>query len=247
MRTISASTAISRLRKMDVLPQKQKSSSEADDLDGLTELRNGVARLGTDNVDDYLATFVATMDKLLQHLRQEADSFWEAWSDTVRMIQDDRADRLQKYVRLRMNQARHRLRTRIAHLPEAAVDGVEQAVSERGLTVVEVGPARALFQTLSRCPACRREAAVLFLAVGDSPLFDLELKTEGLLCGLCGFRLSSAEEVEAAGLPTVLQHPRRVAEPLQLRRRGEPQPAGDRPRVGAAPAGPAHCRCHALG
>ncbi|MEU1457182.1 hypothetical protein [Streptomyces avermitilis] len=207
LRTIGASTAIGRLRKMDVLPQKQKSSSEADDLDGLIELRNGVAHLGTDDVEDYLGTFVATVDKLLQHLGQDRGSFWESWSDTVQVIQDDRADRLQRDVRLRMNQARQRFRTRFADLPEGAVDGVEQAVSERGLTVVEVGPDKALFQTLSQCPACGREAAALFLAVDeDSPLFDLELKTEGLLCGLCGFRLSSTEEVEAAGLPTVLHH-----------------------------------------
>ncbi|WP_328698423.1 hypothetical protein [Streptomyces sp. NBC_00342] len=98
-------------------------------------------------------------------------------------------------------------RTRFADLPEGAFDGVEQAVSERGLTVVEVSPERALFQTLSQCPACGREAAALFLAVdGGSLLFDLELKTESLLCGLCGFRLSSTEEVEAAGLPIVLKH-----------------------------------------
>ncbi|MEU3787534.1 hypothetical protein [Streptomyces sp900129855] len=207
LRTIGASTAIGRLRKMDVLPQRQKSSSEADDLDGLIELRNGVAHLGTDDVEDYLGTFVATVDKLLQHLGQGGGSFWESWSDTVQVIEDDRADRLQRDVRLRMNQARQRFRTRFADLPEGAVDGVEQAVSERGLTVVEVGPEQALFQTLSQCPACGREAAALFLAVdGDSPLFDLELKAEGLLCGLCGFRLSSPEEIEAAGLPAVLQH-----------------------------------------
>ncbi|MFE9455151.1 hypothetical protein [Streptomyces sp. NPDC006739] len=64
------------------------------------------------------------------------------------MVLDDRADRLQKDVRLRMNQGRHRFRMRFADLPEGAVDGVEQAVSERGLIVVEVGPEKALFQTL---------------------------------------------------------------------------------------------------
>ncbi|MET7870853.1 hypothetical protein [Streptomyces cyaneofuscatus] len=209
LRTIGASTAIGRLRKMDVLPQKQKSSSEADDLDGLIELHNGVAHLGTDNVQDYLATFVTTVDKLLQHLGRDSSSFWGAWSDAVRVIQDDRAGRLQKTVRLKMNQARHRFRTRFADLPEGAVDGIEQAVTERGLTVVEVSPEGALFQTLSQCPACGREAAALFLAADqDSLLFDsnLKLKIESLLCGLCGFRLSDAEEVEAAGLPAFLPH-----------------------------------------
>ncbi|MFJ8406386.1 hypothetical protein ACIQ9K_38925 [Streptomyces microflavus] len=207
LRTISASTAIGRLRKMDVLPQKQKSSSEADDLDGLIELRNGVAHLGTDNVEDYLATFVTTVDKLLQHLEQDCGSFWESWSETVRVIQDGQAGRLQRDVRLRMKQARHRFRTSFGRLSEGVIDGAARGGSERGLTVVEVSPGRALFRTLSQCPACDREAASLFLAVaGDSLLFNLELKTESLVCALCGFRLSGAEEVEAAGLPTVLQH-----------------------------------------
>ncbi len=203
LRTIGASTAIGRLRKMDILPQKSKSSSEADDLDGLIELRNGVAHLGTGDVEDYLGTFVATVDRLLPHLGQEAGSFWESWSDTVQVVLDDRADRLQKDVRLRMNQARHRFRTRFTDLPEGAVDGVAQAVSERGLIVVEVGPEKAMFQTLSLCPAC---AAALFLAVDqDSALFDMDLTAEGLLCGLCGFHLSSTAEVEAVGLPTTVQ------------------------------------------
>lgn len=205
LRTIGASTAIGRLRKMDVLPQKL--SSEADDLDGLIELRNGVAHLGTGDVEDYLGTFTATVDKLLQNVGRDRGSFWESWSDTAQVVLDDRADRLQKAVRLRMGQARHRFRARFGDLPEGAVDGVAQAVSERGLIVVEVGPAKALFQTLSQCPACEREAAALFLAVGeDSALFDMELAAEGLLCGLCGFHLATTDEVKAVGLPTTLQY-----------------------------------------
>ncbi|GAA2376450.1 hypothetical protein GCM10010246_84130 [Streptomyces cuspidosporus] len=34
----------------------------------------------------------------------------------------------------------------------------------------------------------------------------MELTAEGLLCGLCGFHLSSTDEVEAAGLPTVVRY-----------------------------------------
>ncbi|WP_327422921.1 hypothetical protein OG763_25065 [Streptomyces sp. NBC_01230] len=205
LRTIGAATAIGRLRKMEVLPKKP--SNEADELDGLIELRNGVAHLGTSGVDDYLGTFVATVDRLLQHTGQSRDLFWEIWSDAVQVALDDRADRLQKAVRLRINHAQYKFRTRFADLPEGAVEGVAQAVSERGLIVVEVGSANALFQTLSQCPACDREAAALFLAVdADSLLFEMELTAEGLLCGLCGFHLSSTDEVEAAGLPTVLQY-----------------------------------------
>ncbi|MFE1521942.1 hypothetical protein ACFW9I_34930 [[Kitasatospora] papulosa] len=205
IRTIGASTAIGRLRKMDVLPQKP--SSEADDLDGLIELRNGVAHLGTGDVEDYLGTFTVTVDKLLRHVRQDRGSFWEAWLETAQVVLDDRTDRLQKAVRLRVGQARHRFRRRFGDLPEGAIQGVAQAVSERGLIVVEVGPAKALFQTLSQCPACDQESAALFLAVGEnSLLFVMELTAEGLLCELCGFHLASTEEVEAVGLPTTVQY-----------------------------------------
>ncbi|MFF3733297.1 hypothetical protein ACFYXM_24005 [Streptomyces sp. NPDC002476] len=203
-RTIGASTAIGRLRKMEVLPQRN--SGEADALDGLIELRNGVAHLGTDDVGDYLGTFAATVDRLLLHVEQDRSSFWEFWSDTAQAVLDERAGRLEKDVRLRMNQARHRFSTRFADLPEEAVDGARQAVSERGLIVVEVGPEKTLFQTLSQCPACGQEAAALFLAVNkDSLLFDMKLAAEGLLCGLCGLHLASVDEVEAAGLPTTAQ------------------------------------------
>ncbi|GAB3949428.1 hypothetical protein [Streptomyces sparsus] len=205
LRTIGAATAIGRLRKMDVFPQRP--SREADDLDGLIELRNGVAHLGTEDVEDYLGTFTATVDKLLLHAGRGRGSFWESWSDTAQVVLDDRAGRLQKAVRLRMGQAQHRFRARFGSLPAGVVDDVAQTVGDRGLLVVEVGPARALFQTLSQCPACEREAAALFLAVGkDTALFDLELAAESLLCRLCGFRLSSAEEVEAVGLPTTYRY-----------------------------------------
>ncbi|MFF3932920.1 hypothetical protein [Streptomyces hirsutus] len=205
LRTIGASTAIGRLRKMDVLPKKP--SREADDLDGLIELRNGVAHLGASGVGDYLGTFATTVDRLLQHMGQDRDAFWGTWLETVQLVLDDRADRLQKAVRLKMNQARHRFRARFADLPEGAVEGATRAVGERGLIVVAVEPAKALFRTLSQCPACIRETAALYLAVDeDSPLFELELKAESLLCGLCGFHLSSTDEIEAAGLPTNVRH-----------------------------------------
>lgn len=205
LRTIGASTAIGRLRKMDVLPSKPK--SEADELDGLIELRNGVAHLGTSDVADYLQTFVATVGRLVQYTGQDRDRFWENWSEAAQVALDDRSDRLQKTVLLRINQSRHRFRTRFANLPEGAVEGATQAVAERGLTVLEVGPANALFQMLSQCPACDREAAALFVTVdAESLLFEMELTTEGLACGLCDFYLSSSDEVRAAGLPAAVQY-----------------------------------------
>ncbi|MFE7757662.1 hypothetical protein [Streptomyces sp. NPDC057429] len=205
LRTIGAATAIGRLRKMSVLPGK--SSSEADELDGLIELRNGVAHLGTSDVDDYLQIFVATVDKLVEHTAQDRALFWGNWEDAARVALDDREDRLQRTVLLRINQSRQQFRKRFADLPEGAVQGAVEGMGEEGLTVVTVSPGGALFQTLSQCPACEKETAALVLAVdASSLLFDMELAAGGLVCRLCGFYLSSAEEVEAAGLPATVRY-----------------------------------------
>ncbi|WP_411078385.1 hypothetical protein [Streptomyces sp. cmx-10-25] len=205
LRTIGAATAIGRLRKMNVLPGKP--SSEAGELDGLIELRNGVAHLGTSDVDDYLQIFVATTDKLVEHTQQDRALFWGDWSDAARVALDDQEDRLQKTVLLRINQSRQRFKTRFADLPEGAVQGTVEGMSEEGLTVIAVSPAGALFQTLSQCPACEKDTAALVLSVdGSSLLFDMELAAGGLACRLCGFYLSSAAEVEAAGLPATVRY-----------------------------------------
>jgi hypothetical protein len=54
--TIGAATAIARLRKIGIL-------SKSAGLDGVIELRNGVAHLGASNAEDYLAPFVETICK----------------------------------------------------------------------------------------------------------------------------------------------------------------------------------------
>jgi len=47
-----------------------------------------------------------------------------------------------------------------------------------------------------------QEAAALFLkAPNTTLLYEMELAAEGLLCGLCSFRLTGQEEIEIAGLP----------------------------------------------
>lgn len=198
--TIGASTAVGRLRKMDILPR-------SDEFDGLIELRNGVAHLGTSNAEDYLGTFVETVCTLLDHTGQDRTAFWEAWSDLVQVTLDDRSDRVHKAVQLRVNQARYRFRARFADLPEDAVDGVVQAVGEKGLIVVGVGRTGAVFRTLSKCPACEAEAAALFLeAPADSLLFEMELTAAGLRCGLCGFHLTGEQEIKAVGLPSRVRY-----------------------------------------
>ncbi|WP_413802032.1 hypothetical protein [Streptomyces iranensis] len=200
LRTIGARGAIGRLRMMKVLPDSSK-------LDTLIELRNGVAHLGTSDPEDYLAPFVETICMLLDHAKQDRDAFWGPWSNAVRVALDDRADHLQKAVHLRIEQASLRAKTHFADMPEGTGENLAKLVAQRGLIVVEVGPTGALFQALTRCPACHTEAAALFLkAPNTALLFDLELAAEGLWCDICHLHLGSGKEVGIAGLPVTARY-----------------------------------------
>ncbi|MGW7620754.1 hypothetical protein ACWGLG_33955 [Streptomyces antimycoticus] len=198
--TIGASTAIARLRKMGVLPK-------SDDLDGLIELRNGVAHLGASSAEDYLGTFVDTVCRLLDHIGQDRAGFWGTWSDTVQVTLDTKFDLAQKAVHLRMNQARVRFDRRFGAVPEGAVESIARTIGEAGLVIIDANRANTRFRTLSRCPACDTEAAALFLRAvpATTLLYEMELTADGLLCGLCSFRLTSEEEIKIAGLPPTIQ------------------------------------------
>ncbi|MFI5671220.1 hypothetical protein [Streptomyces sp. NPDC051704] len=220
LRTVGAQTAIDRLRKMDVLPLKDE------ELDTLIQLRNGVAHLGTSVPEDYLEPFVESVCMLVDHMGLGREEFWGPWHDLVRVALDDRADRLQKDVRLRLHQASLRARARFADMPEGTPEHLAAIVAQRGLVVVEVDRAGGpLFQALTRCPACQTEAAALFVrAPTTALLFDLELTAEGLWCDLCQLHLATTEEVGLAGLATTARY---TAEDLiQVGRQGS-APATD--------------------
>ncbi|AWN31802.1 hypothetical protein [Streptomyces sp. NEAU-S7GS2] len=214
LRTIGAQGAIDRLRKMDVLPL------QGEELNTLIQLRNGVAHLGTSVPEDFLEPFVESACLLIDHMGLSRERFWGPWDDLVRVALDDRADRLQKDVKLRLRQASSRARARFADMPEGTPEYLASIVAQRGLVVVEVDQAGGpLFQALTRCPACRTEAAAMFLrAPNTALLFDMELAAEGLWCDLCQLHLATTEEVSLAGLPTTARY---TAEDLiQIGRQG---------------------------
>ncbi|QFR94756.1 hypothetical protein [Streptomyces tsukubensis] len=199
LHTIGAGTAIARLRKMGVLPRSEE-------LDGLIELRNGVAHLGASTGDDYLGIFVDTICLLLDHLDHDRTEFWGTWSELAQVTLDNRFDLVQKAVRLRVSQGRFRLEARFGALPEGTVESIAKAIGEAGLVITDFNRTRARFRMLTRCPACGAEAAALLLSAEPQTtlLYEMELTTEGLQCGLCGFHLTGEEEVTAAGLsPTM--------------------------------------------
>ncbi|GAA1334722.1 hypothetical protein GCM10009647_076550 [Streptomyces sanglieri] len=196
--TIGAAAAIARLRKIGVL-------SRSAELDALIELRNGVAHLGASSADDYLAPFVETICTLIEHSGEDRADFWGSWSGTIQVTLDDRFNRVQKAVHLRVDQARFRMETRFGKLPDGTVESVARTIGETGLVVIDRNPTGVLFRTLSGCPACGTEAAMLFLRAPNATLlYEMELTAEQLVCGLCGLRLAGEEEIEIAGLPTTM-------------------------------------------
>lgn len=199
LHTIGASTAIARLRKMGVLPR-------AEELDGLIELRNGVAHLGASAAEDYFGAFVETICVLLDHLREDRTSFWGTWHKTVQVALDDHYDRTQRALQLRIDQARFRIAARFGTLPVRVVEIIAKTFSETGLVIVENSPSTTRFRTLGRCPACSNEAAALMLRATPETtlLYEMELTAEGLLCRLCGLHLTTEEEVRMAGLPSTV-------------------------------------------
>ncbi len=196
--TIGAAMAIARLRKIGVLPRSAE-------LDGLIDLRNGVAHLGTSSTEDYLAPFAETICKLLDHAGEDRAAFWGSWSSAVQVTLDDQFDRVQKAVHLRVDQARFRMEARFGKLPEEAVESVVKTIGETGLVVIDRSPTSVLFRTLSKCPACGTEAATLFLkAANTTLLYEMELTAEELLCGMCGLRLAGEEEIRVTGIPSTM-------------------------------------------
>ncbi|NJQ04048.1 hypothetical protein [Streptomyces lonarensis] len=196
--TVGASVAISRLRKMGVLPR-------SGDLDALIELRNGVAHLGASTAEDYLLPFLEANGKLLEHTDQEPAVFWGPWADFVKTTVDENLGRAQRETQRRISQARFRMKTRFERMPKGAAEQLATAVTEPGFVIDGRVPSGVLFRTPVRCPACDTQAAELLLcADNDALLFEMELMVEGLLCRLCGLGLVGPEEVESAGLsPTV--------------------------------------------
>nr|WP_237536109.1 hypothetical protein [Streptomyces sp. SID3343] len=198
--TIGASTAIARLRKMGVL-------AKSEELDGLIELRNGVAHLGAGTAEDYLGTFVDTLCRLLDHTRQDRAEFRDSWSDVEQVALDTRSDLAERDVQLRINQARFRIESRFAGMPDDVVENVARAIGEPGLVIIGVSDERVQLRMLTRCPACRLEAAALALSAEPETtlLYEMKLAVEGLLCGLCSFRLTSRREIEIAGLAPTME------------------------------------------
>lgn len=195
-RTVSASQAISRLRLIGALPQKDP------DLDELIELRNGVAHLtaSADEAFDGLAVFSRVTNHLLDHLEMDLAEYWGTWTNLIEITLSDLYKKVGRKVALRMEQARYRHADLIMGLPSDVLENyvVTRPQLSYGLQLRKDHPPTVLLPY--ECPACHHKAPLITgppvrITKGQpgeaEPLF--------LVCFVCDFYVG-VDEMAAAGI-----------------------------------------------
>jgi hypothetical protein len=196
IRTISASVAIGRLRKLGVLRQKDA------DLDELIELRNGVAHLHAEAAKkfDPVVTFARTSEELLKDLGVTPADYWGRMQSLATIALSEAQSELERSVRLRIRAAKERFEEKFHGMPGKPLR------SYRATAL----PPKPRFQRdveglhVSRpaeCPACECPSEVLTTMV-------MTLETEShvrfeahtFACQHCGLQLKGREEFQAVGI-----------------------------------------------
>ncbi|WP_424570776.1 hypothetical protein [Streptomyces sp. CH-036] len=198
VRTVGASEAIKRLRRVGILPDDLR-------LDRLIELRNGTAHTTVgDQAKSLLPTLLTTVAILLEDLGRESVMFWGSWNSAVLGSIDTQRSDIERDVGLRIRQARHRFEDRFAGFPEAARARALEEPSAKPYPF-DISHFRApnedhyYILATAECPACTGTAMLQM-----RPSRDLQngnqMILESLHCPLCSLFLESAAEVEAANV-----------------------------------------------
>ncbi|MFD3438824.1 hypothetical protein ACFWU3_15125 [Streptomyces sp. NPDC058685] len=198
IRTIGAAHALSRLRAMKILPERDP------DLDELIELRNGVAHLNadTDSTVEGIATFARTTNTLLAHLQVEHEDYWATWHGTVDIALSEHLERLEREMAGRIESARYRLSKRLEGLPEAAVDiiyGNAHKDEDGSLYGVRVMCGDFIIRVPYICPACRCDGPI-YLSLPQKQNEPQTAPALGFFCPLCDFSANGTEELRAIGV-----------------------------------------------
>lgn len=194
VRTVGANEALSRLRRMSVLPPDRH-------LDLLIALRNGTAHTTVGaQAKALLPTLAETVALLLKEADVSVHEFWGRWTSAVNVAVDKQRNETQRDVHLRIRQARHLFEDRFEGLPD---DVKERALQEpksvvRAITISNQNGTLGLVST-TRCPACGTDAQVKLQPLSEEPVGGTLLPIS-LGCRLCGLELEGREEIEAAGL-----------------------------------------------
>ncbi|MGN5637076.1 hypothetical protein [Streptomyces sp. AC154] len=189
VRTVGASEAIKRLRRMQVLPEDAQ-------LDQLIDLRNGTAHTTIgDQAKVLLPTLAENVESLLKHLGQPLGAFWGRWTSAVHVAVDKERDEIQRDVEIRIKQARHLFEDRFKGLPDGAKERILQE-PHRGEGVM-IGPItvkngdKILFIVGSvPSPACDGKASMT-LTPATQPDTTADMAMDSFQCHLCGLELNN--------------------------------------------------------
>jgi hypothetical protein len=206
VRIVGLSEALSRIRRF------VKSKADRDDLQILTDLRNGIVHAAEDTeVEERILTaFVQQADSLLADLRRERERFWGDQLPVVNALLADAS-----------NKVKHRVRVRLA-AAEAMVDRRYKTEGEAVIHALRAlsksAPLKA-GQSFRDCPVCGSDAIATGEHIVELVPDDWDKETgdvtqlaaevwftaHAFRCPVCNLRLDSGAEIEAAGIDTAWQ------------------------------------------
>ncbi|MFF4308516.1 hypothetical protein [Streptomyces sp. NPDC001507] len=196
IRTIGAASAIARLKRLGVLPQ-----TKDPELDGLIELRNGVAHLTAahDGSFDALAKFVGTSTTLLTAWgRSGPEHYWGPHYGLVELTLSEVGEKAARHFSRLIEQARYRVAQRAQALPQTAMEAL---LKERSVNVALTWPNSRTVLLPRECPACGNLGALLtgppVLITSGKPG---EAVPQRFVCFICDLDLRTPEELASAGM-----------------------------------------------
>ncbi|WP_457492446.1 hypothetical protein [Streptomyces sp. P5_D11] len=197
VRTVGATEAINRLRKIGIL-------QKGDQLDLLIDMRNGAAHASPDSTlaKGMISPLARTIETLLNDLGTPPGAFWERWTDPLKDAVNDQEDQVFRDVQLRITQARHAFEDRFVGLPAEVKEGALKAPQPRKelalgppINVLANGEI-ALKAFGGECPACGGKGLITFTPTNRSEPSN-SFTASGFDCYLCTFEVTGLEELAA--------------------------------------------------
>jgi hypothetical protein len=206
IRTVGLTEALNRTDRF------VKSKADKTDLKTLTDMRNGIVHAAEDNEveERILAAFALHADALLADLGRDRKDFWGGQLNVVDALLEDALDKLTHRVEVRLAAATASFEHRCTAEGEAVIN-VLRAVSKS--TVLSAA------QRFQVCPVCDSfgiatgQHTVEWVPgdwdkeTGDVTAVDGEVwfTAHAFRCRVCGLRLDSEAEIDAAGIATAWQ------------------------------------------
>ncbi|MEU0394859.1 hypothetical protein ABZ208_19170 [Streptomyces sp. NPDC006208] len=196
VRSVGASEAIDRCRKLDILGDDKN-------LDLLIDLRNGVAHSTTgDQAKGLLPTLVETVEAFQKDLGGPLNVFWGQYNSMARLAVDRKRSEVSREVQVRIRQARHTFSKRFEGLPEGSRDQFLSSQGQLLRYMMSADRARLLVSSCVSCPSCTGWADAILNLVEEERA-TMSLVPGGVVCSLCGLAIDGVDEIKAADLNQV--------------------------------------------